>query len=400
LTAVLFPIGIAALVALLALALVQLIHQIVLRIGRRSVMFTDLARRAHRPVQATLALIAVYYAVRDTTDPADWRTAFLHGVQLFVIGAVAWLVGALLLVIEDAALARWRTDVSDNRKARRVHTQVVMIRRVTLVVVGVLAFGVALMTFPQARVIGTSVLASAGFAGIIAALAAQSVLRNIFAGLQLAFSDAVRLGDVVIVQGEWGRIEEITLSYVVVHIWDDRRLILPTSYLTETPFENWTRTDAALLGSVEFDVDWGLPVDEMREELRQCLGRTDLWDERVSVLQVTEATAAAMKVRALVSAADAPRLWDLRCYVREHLVNWVRTNHPSAMPRLRAELTSVDDLAAAERLTQPGVVGGVGSRPLPKLERNENDQRVFSGGEDADARGDAFVGPPPAERSS
>jgi small-conductance mechanosensitive channel len=204
----------------------------------------------------------------------------------------------------------------------------------------VLAFGVALMTFPQARVVGTSVLASAGFAGIIAGLAAQSVLRNIFAGLQLAFSDAVRLGDVVIVQNEWGRIEEITLSYVVVHVWDDRRLILPTSYFTETPFENWTRTDAALLGAVEFDVDWGLPVDAMREELRHCVEQTDLWDKRVSVLQVTEATGSAMRLRALVSAEDAPRLWDLRCYVREHLVNWVRLQHPSALPRLRTELSS------------------------------------------------------------
>src|SRR5262249_26505491 len=225
-------------------------------------------------------------------------------------------------------LARWHTDVENNRRARRLHTQVVMLRRVTLVVVAVIAFGVMLMTFPGARVFGTSVLASAGFAGIVAGFAAQSLLRNVIAGLQLAFSDAVRLGDVVVVEDEWGRIEEITLSYVVVQIWDDRRMILPTSYFTQTPFENWTRSDSSLLGSVELDVDWLMPVPEIREELRRALERSDLWDGRVSVLQVTDATGAAsatgtaIRLRALVSATDAPRLWDLRCEIREHLVAW------------------------------------------------------------------------------
>src|SRR5438046_651955 len=183
---ILTSVGIAAAAVLGALILVQIAHWIVLRLGRRSLVLTDLARRAHRPLQVGLALIAVYYAVRDTNPPAHWRVALLHVIQLLVIAAIAWFAGALLIVAEDWALNRWRTDVEDNRKARRLHTQVVMIRRVTLVVVAVLAFGVALMTFPQARVIGTSVLASAGFAGIIAGLAAQSLLRNVFAGLPLA----------------------------------------------------------------------------------------------------------------------------------------------------------------------------------------------------------------------
>jgi small-conductance mechanosensitive channel len=374
---VLIPIGITLAAIVGALVLVQLLHVVVLRIGRRWPLAADLGRRAHRPLQGTVVLVAIYYAVRDTIDPAPWRAAFLHGVQLLAIAAVAWLIGELSIVAEDAALARWRTDVSDNRKARRVHTQVVMIRRVTLVVIAVLALGVMLMTFPQARVFGTSVLASAGFAGIIAGLAAQSLLRNVFAGLQLAFSDAVRLGDVVVVDDNWGRIEEITLSYVVVHIWDDRRLILPTSYFTETPFENWTRTEASLLGAVEFDVDWALPVAELREELRRALETTDLWDERVSVVQVTDAVGSAMRVRALVSAADAPRLWDLRCFVREHLVGWIRDHHPAALPRLRAELTDV--APSTPRLAEP-------SGP-------HDDQRVFSDSVDGRARGNQFVGP-------
>jgi small-conductance mechanosensitive channel len=284
----------------------------------------------------------------------------------------------LLLVAEDAALSRWRTDVTDNRRARRLHTQVVMIRRVTLVVVGILTLGVMLMTFPQARVIGTSLLASAGFAGIIAGLAAQSLLRNVFAGLQLAFSDAVRLGDVVVVEKEWGRIAEITLSYVVVHVWDDRRLIFPTSYFTQTPFQNWTRTESSLLGTVELDVDWALHVHEIREELRRALESTDLWDGRVSVLQVTDATGTSVRLRALVSATDAGRLWDLRCFVREHLVGWVRDHHPRSLPRVRAEMTS--DAPIRATLAQPSV-------------RSADDQRVFGESPDGRARREAFVGP-------
>jgi len=374
---VLASIGAAMAAALAALLLIQAVHAVLLRLGRRSPLVTELANRAHRPTQAAAALVAIYFAIRDTTESAYWRHAFLHADQLLIIAAVAWLVGALLLVAEEAALARWRTDVTDNRRARRVHTQVVMIRRVTLVVVCVLAFGVMLMTFPQARVIGTSVLASAGFAGIVAGLAAQSLLRNVFAGLQLAFSDAVRLGDVVVIENEWGRVQEITLSYVVVHIWDDRRLILPTSYFTQTPFENWTRTEASLLGTVELDVDWMMPIPEIREELRRALETTDLWDGRVSVLQVTDAVGSAMRVRALVSAVDAPRLWDLRCFVREHLVNWMRHHHPTSLPRVRAEMTAEAPIRAT-LMTPP---------------TSTDDQRVFGDSPDGRARGEAFIGP-------
>lgn len=373
----LMPLGIALAAALLALLLVQIVHRLILRVGGQPSLLTELAQRAYRPTQWVVVLCAVYFAVRATANEVSWRHAFLHVDQLVVIGAAAWLLASLLVVAEDAALARFRTDVPDNRTARRVHTQVILIRRVTVAVVAVLAGAVMLMTFPQARLVGTSVLASAGFAGIIAGLAAQSVLRNLFAGLQLAFSDAVRLGDVIIVENEWGRVQEITLSYVVVHVWDDRRLILPTSYFTEKPFENWTRTDSALLGAVLFDVDWWLPVPEMREELRRALESTDLWDGRVSVLQVVEATGTAMQLRALVSAVDAPKLWDLRCFVREHLVTWLRDTHPTALPRFRTEMTSAMPIHATltgQTLTTDG------------------DSRVFSHSVDGRARAEAFTG--------
>jgi small-conductance mechanosensitive channel len=276
--------------------------------------------------------------------------------------------------------------VSDNRHARRIHTQVVMLRRITIAVVAVIAIAVMLMTFPQARAIGTSLLASAGLAGVVAALAAQSVLGNVFAGLQIAFSDSLRLDDVVIVENEWGRIEEITLSYVVVQVWDDRRIILPTSYFTTKPFQNWTRTEAKLLGTVEIDCDWTMPVEEVREELRRFLEATDLWDGRVSVLQVTEATGPTIRLRALVSASDAPTLWDLRCLVREHLVAWVRDRHGDALPKTRAEIGARVDLPTVET-----------RRPVSAA---EGDDRVFSGSTDGEQRSNAFVGPeqPPSEQ--
>src|SRR3712207_6783548 len=198
------------------------------------------------------------------------------------------------------------------------------------------------MTFPGARAAGTSLFASAGVVSVIAGLAAQSTLANVFAGLQLAFTDAIRVDDVVVVEGEWGRIEEITMTYVVVHLWDDRRLIMPSTYFTTTPFQNWTRRAADLLGTVELDLDWSVPVDEMRQELTRLLESTDLWDHRVGVLQVTEATGGYVRVRALASAVDAPTLFDLRCHVREELVDWLQRTHPGALPRARVEGSLVE----------------------------------------------------------
>ncbi|MFC0005379.1 mechanosensitive ion channel family protein [Micromonospora siamensis] len=376
--------------AAIALVVVEVIHRVVRRLGRRSLLMTELTDHAHRSFQVAATVLAVQLAVRYTTTYAvgtPWRKLVLHTLVLAVVAAVAWLVASLLVVVEDTALARFRTDVPNNRHARRVRTQVVLLRRLTIAVIVVLAVGVMLMTFPAVRGIGAGVLTSAGVFGVVAALAAQSLLGNVFAGLQLAFSDAVRLDDVVVVEGEWGRIEELTLSYVVVQIWDDRRLILPTSYFTSTPFQNWTRTEAAVLGTAEFDLDWSIPVQAMREELRRLVESTELWDGRVCVLQVTDATGGMIKVRALVSAADAGSLWDLRCLVREHLAAWVRDHRPTALPRLRTELGDASG-ALPWQWVQP-------RRPVRRLAEPEmpDDARVFGGSDDGDARSEAFVGP-------
>ena len=298
----LWTIAAALAAAAIALLLVLVVHRVVRWFGRRSVLLTELSEHSHRPFQVAATVVAVQAAVRISTGlyavGTAWRQTVLHTLALLAIATTAWFVASLLLVTEDTALARFRTDVPDNRQARRIRTQINILRRLTVVVIVVLTIGVMLMTYPAVRGIGTSVLASAGVIGAIAALAAQSVLGNLFAGLQLAFSDAVRLDDVVVVEGEWGRIEELTLSYVVVQIWDDRRLVLPTSYFTTKPFQNWTRTQSAVLGTAEFDVDWAVPVQTMREELRRLVESTDLWDGRVCVLQVTDAIGGMVRLRA------------------------------------------------------------------------------------------------------
>ncbi|NES30351.1 mechanosensitive ion channel [Micromonospora terminaliae] len=375
--------------AAVALLLVEVVHRATRRLGRRSLLMTELTEHSHRSFQVAATVLAVQLAVRFTTLYAvgsPWRQVVLHALVLALIAATAWLVASLLVVAEDTALARFRVDVPNNRHARRVRTQVVLLRRLTIAVIVVLALGVMLMTFPAVRGIGAGVLTSAGVVGVVAALAAQSLLGNVFAGLQLAFSDAVRLDDVVVVEGEWGRIEELTLSYVVVQVWDDRRLILPTSYFTSTPFQNWTRTEAAVLGTAEFDLDWAIPVQAMREELRRLCEGTELWDGRVCVLQVTDATGGMVKVRALVSAADAGSLWDLRCLVREHLVAWVRDQRPAALPRLRAEVGDTGGSLPWQAVPP--------RRPARRRTDTEvpDDARVFGGSDDGEARSEAFVG--------
>ncbi|MGI3784331.1 MAG: mechanosensitive ion channel family protein [Janthinobacterium lividum] len=246
-------------------------------------------------------------------------------------------------------LQRYRTDVSDNQNARRLRTQVLVIRRLTVALVVLVAAGAALLTFPGVRAVGASLLASAGLVSVVVGVAAQSTLANVFAGIQLAFSDAIRIEDVVVVDGQWGRIDEITLSYVVVHLWDDRRLVLPSGWFTKEPFENWTRRSSELLGTVELDLDWHVDVDGLRTHLGEVLARTPLWDGRSQALQVTDAVGGLVRVRVLVSAVDASTLFDLRCHVRERLVAWAR-DRSTAMPRRRVELV-------------PGVEAPVGVGP-------------------------------------
>jgi small-conductance mechanosensitive channel len=364
---------IALVVAVIVTALVTLIIRLV---ARRRQWPKSLVRRARIPFRLFLVVLLLWIAMSVAMPIGDW-TAPVDQVFLIVAIAIgAWLVCALALFFEDVALARYTIDRPDNRIARRMRTQVLILRRLAMAVVIVLAIGAILLTFPGAQAVGTSILASAGVVSIIAGLAAQSTLANVFAGMQIAFSDAVRVDDVVIVENEWGRIEEITLTYVVVHIWDDRRMVLPSTYFTSQPFQNWTRRNSELLGSVEFDLDWRVTPGEMRAELERILSRTDLWDKRVSVLQVTDAVGGYVRVRILVTAIDAPTLFDLRCFVREEMISWLYRSSPQSIPRTRVRVIDEEpDVSRRARLGDPEASG------------------LFHGDRNAEGRASLFTGP-------
>jgi len=298
---------------------------------------TRLADEAYLPAQVTFALIAVQI-VLPLTWYWEWRVNVDHALILVTFGTVAWLLIVLVHVVEGVIMKRVDKP-GETLTERRQRTQVTLIRRVTIAGIFVFAVGAALLTFPMVRTIGVSILASAGILGIVLGMAAQSWLKGLFAGLQLAFGDALRIGDVVVVQGEWGHVEEITLTYVVVRIWDKRRLVLPTTFFTENPYHTWTRSTVDILGTVELDVDFTLPLEPMREELRRLARECEFWDGDTANLQVTDAVDGRMRLRAVVSAADGSVVWDLRCHVREGLVNWIRDHHPASLPKMRAEVT-------------------------------------------------------------
>lgn len=396
-TDVLVTLGAAAAGVLLAFVLGTVISAIVRRAGRRSELARDLSRRLRRPDRAVLMVVAVWVAVLVTTDAGTpWRPAVEHLLLVALIVVGAWWVGAIAFVLEDSALQRYRVDTADNRHARRVRTQITVLRRLTVAVIVVCAIAAVLLTFPAARAAGASLLASAGVISIVAGLAAQTSLANVFAGMQIAFTDAIRVDDVVVLEGEWGRIEEITMTYVVVHLWDDRRLIMPSTYFTTTPFQNWTRRAADLLGTVELDLDFEVPVGAMRTELRRLLGLTELWDERVGILQVTDAVGGLVRVRALVSAIDAPTLYDLRCFVREGLVDWLQRAAPEGLPRTRLE-RAADAPEVVDDSGEPG--GRAASDEAPADGAGDRDPGGAAPGDRAPA---APARPPrlPAERGS
>jgi small-conductance mechanosensitive channel len=400
----------AVVVAVLA---VSAVASLVVRASARGREWGELlVRRMRWPFRTVIAVAGLWIAVAISFPGAEWRPGVDHGFLIAVIATGAWLVCQLFLFLTDLGMRRYRVDVADNRLARRARTQLAVVRRLVVVIVIVIAMGVILFTFEGVRALGASVLASAGIASIVAGLAAQSVLANLFAGIQLAFSDAIRVDDVVVVEGEWGKIEEITLNYVVVGLWDDRRLVLPCTYFTSTPFQNWTRTTSQLLGSVELDLDWRVSPAAMREQLDRILERTELWDGRAKVLQVTDAVGGLVRVRVLVTAIDAPTLFDLRCYVREELVHWVQQTHPEAEPAQRVLIGEavgradasgssggITELEAEERHAvaegtdrgEPSTASGSVPVPVPGEAGDGSRSGLFTGTPEAEARALQFT---------
>lgn len=295
-------------------------------------------------VRVFMMLLGGGVAVLIATAPSayapspEWRPVFVQVFTIVMILASALLLTSLIRAVEGSILHRDSDDSAEETPHyRRVRTQMQVIDRVLIALVWLCALAGALLTFPAFRAVGTSLIASAGLLSIVAGLAAQSSLSNIFAGMQIAFSDALRVGDLVVFNEQMGSVEEITLTYVVVRTWDDRRWIVPSSTFTNAAFENWTRREPRLLGTVEFDLDWLAPVEALRVELIRLVRASDLWDGRSANLQVTDSTGGYVKVRAVVSAATSGDLWDLRCYVREEMINWLQQHAVYALPRTRLE---------------------------------------------------------------
>lgn len=366
--------GIAVGIALLAtLAVVVITALIAAAAGRRKDWARALTSKARHPYRLLIAVVALWIAVAAASPTTPWKATVHHGFLIATIAVATWFVSAIISFALTVAMVRYRTDVPDNRAARRAQTQILIVRRLIVVVLAIIGIASVLLTFPGVQAVGASVLAAGGVLSVVAGLAAQSTLSNIFAGLQLAFSDAIRVDDVVVVQTQWGRIEEITLTYVVVHLWDDRRFVLPSTWFTQNPFENWTRHSSQLLGAVEFDLDWRVSPSLMREELDRILADTDLWDGRTSVLQVTDAVGGWVHVRVLATAKDAPTLFDLRCHIRERLVEWLHDEDPAALPRTRLQMVE-----------QP-------ARVHRKGDRVPDNPGLFTGSDEAEERANQFT---------
>ncbi len=367
----------AALALVLAVVAHRLIRWLLWRVSEGHPMARDMLRFARTPMGWLVPLVALAVVLRARPEAAQLGGVGVlsHTLVVAMIGVASWLGVRCVQAAEAFFTRRFPVDTEDNLQARRVLTQARVLGRTATVLIVLLGLAAALMTLPLVRQIGASLLASAGLAGLAVGLAAKPVLSNLIAGLQIALTQPIRLDDVVIIQGEWGRIEEITGTYVVVRIWDERRLVVPLNWFMENPFQNWTRRTAQIIGTVFLWLDYRVPLAPLREELQRLCREAPEWDRRVCVLQVTDASGHAMQLRALVSSRDSGRNWDLRCRVREGLLAFVQVHHPDALPRWRGEWSRAQDAGhesagamprqPPEGQRSPHPEDGAGGRPGP-----------------------------------
>ncbi|HLT44928.1 MAG TPA: mechanosensitive ion channel domain-containing protein [Luteimonas sp.] len=343
---------------LVALLLGLVVRQVLLGIARRARRHVDthtfarVVRVIVVPAAVALPLLFLMLAVRSTPLSGKAITALQHWLGIGVLLCVAWLGVRVVEALQARILREHPVDVEDNLAARRIQTQTRVIARVIQGAIILVGVALALMTFPAIRQIGTTLLASAGIIGLVAGIAARPVFGNLIAGLQIALAQPIRLDDVVIVEGEWGRIEEITSTYVVVRVWDERRLVVPLQWFIENPFQNWTRTSAQLLGTAFLWLDYRTPMDEVRAQLQRICEEDPRWDGRVCIAQVTDTREHTMEVRLLVSARNSGDLFDLRCVVRERMIDFLERCHPQALPRLRADIAREE--RSPRRSPRPG----------------------------------------------
>jgi small-conductance mechanosensitive channel len=336
-----WAISIALLVALPFLA--YMLHKLLFRLVTQWVDGMDLFWRAlvartEGPTRLAFLIVGVSLAASIAPLPPGWGEIVRQVLSVGFIALLGWMALTAFHVWMVVHLRRFKLDAPDNLLARKHVTQTRMLQRVANVLIVVVTASIALMTFDSVRQYGVSLLASAGAAGLIVGLALQPVLKNLIAGIQLAITQPIRIDDALIVEGEWGNVEEITSTYVVVRLWDWRRMILPLSYFIEKPFQNWTRENADLIGTVMLYVDHTAPVAEIRRKTAEVLNASPLWDKRVMAVQVTDFRQTTMEVRILASAGTAPQAFDLRCEIREKIIAFLQQEHPHALPRFRMEV--------------------------------------------------------------
>jgi small-conductance mechanosensitive channel len=351
--------------------------------------------------------LARFYIKDALTTP--WVSVLDSTVYLLLVFAGAWMLVRVLVVIEAVIVRRQSLDAENNLRARKIITQVRIVRRLLATAIAVIAIGIALVRYQEFRDLGSAILASAGIIGIVAGIAAQQTLGNVIAGLQIAFTQPIRMDDVIVVEGEFGWVEEITLTYVVVRVWDLRRIVLPITHFVNKPFQNWTRSSSDLLGTVFLRVDYTVDFDAVREALMRICQASEYWDGKVARLHVTETTEKTVELRALASASSAPRLWELRCEVRERLITFLRDEYPGTLPVVRASLSMPggDGPPAPPRLgSDAGAPGDLsqsevspareGAAPTPEAASRAEERAPEAPAEDRRAR-DAAANESPAE---
>jgi len=295
--------------------------------------------RLGKPFSYLLPLLAFNFLLPLMRIKAQLYPALDKAVGIFLTLAVAYVLIGVVKIFEDYAYHSFDISKADNLKERKIRTQLQFVRQLAIGLIIILAACIILLSFNNLRKLGASLLAGVGVGGIIIGFAAQKSLGNLLAGFQLAFTQPLRIDDVLVVEGEWGRVEEITLTYVVLNIWDQRRLILPINYFIEKPFQNWTRNTADILGTVFLYLDYTIPLDPLRKEFQRLLESNPLWDKRVNVMQVTNASERTIEVRALMSASSSGNAFDLRCDIREGLIKFIQENFPDSLPHDRTILS-------------------------------------------------------------
>ncbi|MGH7989057.1 MAG: mechanosensitive ion channel family protein [Limisphaerales bacterium] len=289
-----------------------------------------------KSLRIIVPVLGIIFALPVLNLPPQYANVIGKGSSILLIAAIGLILCQVVNLGEKYLLTKYDIHAADNLQARKLYTQVHVLSKTLYFIIALFTVASMMMLFEEVRRLGASLLASAGVVGVVLGFAAQKTIANLFAGFQLAMTQPVRLDDVVIVEGEWGRIEEISLTYVIIHIWDDRRLVVPLSYFIEKPFQNWTRASSQLLGSVFFWVDYTLPLDDARKALKEIIESHPLWDKRFWNLQVSDTTEKTMQLRVLATSADSSKSWDLRCAIREQFIAYIQKNHPQSLPKMRA----------------------------------------------------------------